>query len=67
MVERLPKVILDKSITYHCRKGLRWCDCSYCQFKYRASYDMAYTTKYNERDIKRPIIRERLEELKQAI
>lgn len=27
-------ILLDKSIEYHTRKGLRtWCDCSYCEIK----------------------------------
>lgn len=32
--QRLPKALLERTIEYHTRRGLRtWCDCHYCVTK----------------------------------
>lgn len=42
--QKLPEVLLEKSITFHTRKGLRdWCDCEYCRVKRSGTNEIAHT------------------------
>lgn len=40
--QKLPEVLLDKSIEYHTRRGLRDCDCEYCTVKSAGTYEIAH-------------------------
>lgn len=41
--QKLPEVLLDKSVEYHCRRGLRsWCDCDYCAEKRNGTARIAH-------------------------
>lgn len=42
--QKLPEVLLDKSIEYHTRRGLRLgCDCEYCRVKQNGTTSIAHT------------------------